>query len=189
MASASVIVTPMKRIERIRPYPTPHQQSTLRFMLDVTRQLHNACCSNGRRLPPARSWPREPRSIRRTHRATPRGCASRRSIASAKTRGTASLGSIRRRCFRAAQRRRNRRVPAVQTGGWLAPAELPTGDRALRLDEGQTRLRVPGVGSVKLRSMTRQKEASALCLRSSEQAAGGPSRATTCGTVARGKGF
>jgi putative transposase len=32
----------MKRVERIRLYPTPHQQSALRFMLDVTRQLYNA---------------------------------------------------------------------------------------------------------------------------------------------------
>jgi hypothetical protein len=32
----------MKRIERIRLYPTPHQAAHLAFMLDVTRQLYNA---------------------------------------------------------------------------------------------------------------------------------------------------
>jgi Helix-turn-helix domain len=32
----------MKRIERIRLYPTPHQAAHLALMLDVTRQLYNA---------------------------------------------------------------------------------------------------------------------------------------------------
>ncbi|HEV3091049.1 MAG TPA: helix-turn-helix domain-containing protein, partial [Candidatus Cybelea sp.] len=31
----------MKRIERIRLYPTARQEDALRFMLDVTRQLYN----------------------------------------------------------------------------------------------------------------------------------------------------
>jgi hypothetical protein len=29
----------MKRIERIRPYPTLRQERAVRFMLDVTREL------------------------------------------------------------------------------------------------------------------------------------------------------
>jgi hypothetical protein len=37
-----VLSSVMKRIERIRLYPTPHQQQRLNFMLDVTRQLYNA---------------------------------------------------------------------------------------------------------------------------------------------------
>ncbi len=32
----------MKRIERIRLYPTPNQQRALVFQLDVTRELYNA---------------------------------------------------------------------------------------------------------------------------------------------------
>ncbi|HEV3090394.1 MAG TPA: helix-turn-helix domain-containing protein [Candidatus Cybelea sp.] len=32
----------MKRVERIRLYPTERQKDALRFMLDVTRQLYNA---------------------------------------------------------------------------------------------------------------------------------------------------
>src|SRR5665213_4003360 len=42
MAPAFVIVASMKRVERVRLYPTPRQQSILQFMLDVTRQLYNA---------------------------------------------------------------------------------------------------------------------------------------------------
>lgn len=36
------LVNDMKRIERTRLYPTPHQTAQLAFMLDVTRQLYNA---------------------------------------------------------------------------------------------------------------------------------------------------
>ncbi|HZY99348.1 MAG TPA: helix-turn-helix domain-containing protein [Candidatus Baltobacteraceae bacterium] len=32
----------MKRIERVRLYPTPRQERALRFMLDVTHELYNA---------------------------------------------------------------------------------------------------------------------------------------------------
>ncbi|HET6895458.1 MAG TPA: helix-turn-helix domain-containing protein, partial [Candidatus Baltobacteraceae bacterium] len=32
----------MKRIERVRLYPTNHQAQRLQFMLDVTRELYNA---------------------------------------------------------------------------------------------------------------------------------------------------
>jgi putative transposase len=36
------MVYEVKRIERIRLYPTSRQEEALRFMLDVTRQLYNA---------------------------------------------------------------------------------------------------------------------------------------------------
>ena len=42
MALGWDIVCEVKRIERIRLYPTPRQEDALRFMLDVTRQLYNA---------------------------------------------------------------------------------------------------------------------------------------------------
>jgi Helix-turn-helix domain len=32
----------VKRIERVRLYPTPRQERALQFMLDVTRELYNA---------------------------------------------------------------------------------------------------------------------------------------------------
>jgi putative transposase len=38
----------VKRIERIKLYPTPRQQAALRFMLDVTRELYNAALQERR---------------------------------------------------------------------------------------------------------------------------------------------
>ncbi|HEY1429725.1 MAG TPA: helix-turn-helix domain-containing protein, partial [Candidatus Tumulicola sp.] len=42
VASPGTTLVGMKRIERIRLYPTPQQAARLAFMLDVTRQLYNA---------------------------------------------------------------------------------------------------------------------------------------------------
>ena len=42
------MVLEVKRIERIRLYPTPRQDGALRFMLDVTRQLYNAALKHRR---------------------------------------------------------------------------------------------------------------------------------------------
>jgi hypothetical protein len=42
VAFSTATLNAMKRIERIRLYPTPHQATSLAFMLDVTRQLYNA---------------------------------------------------------------------------------------------------------------------------------------------------
>ena len=38
----------MKRVERVRLYPTPRQERALRFMLDVTRRLFNAALEQRR---------------------------------------------------------------------------------------------------------------------------------------------
>ncbi|MHB8198372.1 MAG: helix-turn-helix domain-containing protein, partial [Vulcanimicrobiaceae bacterium] len=38
----------MKRIERVRLYPSQRQQAALRFMLDVTRELYNAALQERR---------------------------------------------------------------------------------------------------------------------------------------------
>ena len=152
MASASVIVTPMKRVERIRLYPTPHQQSALRFMLDVTRQLYNALLQQRRDV----------------YRLRGRGLASRDQYAelTALRREDTRVAAVYRECEDAVLRRLDlafagffRRLKRGETAGYprFKPAArwhqltFPHGDRALRLDEDQTRLRVPGVGSVKLR--------------------------------------
>jgi putative transposase len=38
----------MKRVEKIRLYPTPRQDQALAFTLDVTRQLYNAALQERR---------------------------------------------------------------------------------------------------------------------------------------------
>jgi hypothetical protein len=42
MALGREMVCGVKRIERIRLYPSAHQEQALRFVLDVTRELYNA---------------------------------------------------------------------------------------------------------------------------------------------------
>lgn len=42
MAVVCDTLAAVKRIERVRLYPTPRQVTALRFMLDVTRELYNA---------------------------------------------------------------------------------------------------------------------------------------------------
>ncbi len=142
----------MKRVERIRLYPSPHQQSALRFMLDVTRQLYNALLQQRRDV----------------YRLRGHGLASRDQYAelTALRREDARVAAVYRECEDAVLRRLDlafagffRRLKHGETAGYprFKPAArwhqltFPHGDRALRLDEGQTRLRVPGVGLVKLR--------------------------------------
>ena len=48
MALGRDMVQEVKRIHRIRLYPTPRQEDALRFMLDVTRQLYNAALQERR---------------------------------------------------------------------------------------------------------------------------------------------
>ncbi len=142
----------MKRVERIRLYPSPHQQSALRFMLDVTRQLYNALLQQRRDA----------------YRLRGRALASRDQYAelTALRREDARVAAVYRECEDAVLHRLDlafagffRRLKSGETAGYprFKPAArwhqltFPHGDRALRLDKDQTRLRIPGVGSVKLR--------------------------------------
>ena len=45
----------MKRVERVRLYPTNRQRERLRFMLDVTRELYNALLQERREAYRARN--------------------------------------------------------------------------------------------------------------------------------------
>jgi len=142
----------MKRVERIRLYPTPRQQSILQFMLDVTRQLCNALLQQRRDV----------------YRLRGVGIPSRDQYAelTALRREDARIAAVYRECEDAVLRRLDlafaaffRRLKGGETPGFprFKPAarwhqvSFPHGRRALRLDEGQTRMRIPGVGWVKLR--------------------------------------
>ncbi|HEY5425712.1 MAG TPA: transposase [Candidatus Tumulicola sp.] len=142
----------MKRVERVRLYPTPRQQSILQFMLDVTRQLYNALLQQRRDV----------------YRLRGVGIPSRDQYAelTALRREDARIAAVYRECEDAVLRRLDlafaaffRRLKGGETPGFprFKPAArwhqltFPHGDRALRLDQGQKRIRIPGVGWVKLR--------------------------------------
>ena len=142
----------MKRIERLRLYPTRPQAARLAFALDVTRQLYNALLQQRRDA----------------YRLRGVGLRSKEQYVELTSlrREDARVRAVYRECEDAVLHRLElafaaffRRVRSGETPGFprfkpaarWAQLEFPHGDRALRLTARQTRLRVPGVGWVKLR--------------------------------------
>ena len=146
----------MKRVERVRLYPSRSQQKALQFMLDVTRQLYNAALQERRGAYRSRGV-----SI-----SAKQQYAELTALRSRSGRLDTRLSAVYRECEDAALHRLDlamqaffRRVKRVEVPGYprFKPAsrwkqlEFSHGDRALRFDRNQTRLTVPGVGSVRLR--------------------------------------
>jgi putative transposase len=145
----------MKRVEKIRLYPTHHQERALEFILGVTRQLYNAALQERRdayRL----------RGVSIAAKVQYKELTALRGAEAIDRR----LGAVYRECQDAVLHRLDlameaffRRCKHGETPGYprFKPASgwkqitFPHGDRALRLDEKQHRVRIPGVGSVRLR--------------------------------------
>ena len=142
----------MKRIERLRLYPTRHQTARLQFLLDVTRELYNALLQQRRDA----------------YRLRGIGLRSKAQYAemTALRAEDARVRAVYRESEDAVLHRLElafaaffRRVAAGQTPGFprfkpaarWAQLTFPHGDRALRFTANQGRVYVPGVGSVKLR--------------------------------------
>ena len=146
----------MKRIERVRLYPTKRQQSRLQFMLDVTRELYNALLQERRE-----AYRR--RGVRITSKQQYGEITALRNQGD---RIDGRLATVYRECEDAVLHRLDlamaaffRRVRAGENPGyprykprarWLQ-LEFPHGNRALKLDPAQKRLTVPGIGRVRLR--------------------------------------
>ena len=146
----------MKRLERIRLYPTPRQAATLRFMLDVTRELYNAALQERRdayRLRgisvPMKMQYTELTALRKpNHRIDGRLAAVYRECEDAVLRRLdLAFAAFFRRCKRGETPGFPRLKPAVR---WKQ-LQFPHGGRALRFDAGQQRVVIPGVGAVRLR--------------------------------------
>ena len=142
----------MKRIERLRLYPTRRQAARLAFALDVTRQLYNALLQQRRDA----------------YRLRGSGLRSKEQYAelTALRAEDARVQAVYRECEDAVLHRLElafaaffRRVRSGETPGFprfkpaarWAQLTFPHGGCALRLTARQTCLRVPGVGWVKLR--------------------------------------
>src|SRR6202165_6390221 len=139
-------------MHRVRLYPKATQEERLQFMLDVTRQTHNALLEERRY-----AW--KTRGINLTAKMQEAETAALRPE-------DARFASVYRECVDAVLHRLDlafaaffRRIKRGEPAGYprFRPAsrwkqlEFPHGDRALKLDAAQKRVRIPGVGTVPLR--------------------------------------
>jgi putative transposase len=142
----------VKRIERIRLYPTTRQGAALAVMLDVTRELYNALLQERRdayRLRKVTVTAKmqyaeitelraEDARVRAVYREAQDAVLHRLDLA---------MAAFFRRC------KRGERPGYPRFKAWhrWQQLEFPHGDRALRFDQVQQRVSIPGVGAVKLR--------------------------------------
>ncbi len=143
-------------MERVRLYPTPSQSARLVMMLDVTRQLYNAALQERR----------DAYRMRGITVTAKMQYAELTALRSPAERIDSRLVSVYRECEDATLRRLDlamqaffRRVKRGEKAGYprfrsrsrWQMLQFPHGDRALRLNELQTKVTVPGVGIVRLR--------------------------------------
>ena len=142
----------VKRIERIRLYPTKGQTAALAVMLDVTRDLYNALLQQRRdayRLRKVKVTAKmqyaeitalraEDRRLQAVYREAEDAVLHRLDLA---------MAAFFRRC----KRGETAGFPRFRSWRRWKQLEFPHGDRALRFDHAQRRVGIPGVGAVKPR--------------------------------------
>jgi putative transposase len=152
MAVSRVTLGTMKRIERIRLYPTARQAEALAVMLDVTRELYNALLQQRRDAYALRkirvtakmqyaeitALRAEDGRLRAVYRESEDAVLHRLDLA---------MTAFFRRC----KRGETPGFPRFKSWQRWQQLEFPHGDRALRFDQAQQRVAIPGVGIVKLR--------------------------------------
>jgi putative transposase len=142
----------MRWMHRVRLYPKAAQIGRLRFMLDVTRQMYNALLDERRY-----AW--KARGITVTAKVQYAEITALRAE-------DARFASVYRECqdavlhrlelsfgafFRRIKRGEKAGYPRFRSAARWKQLEFPHGDRALKLDAAQRRVRIPGVGTVPLR--------------------------------------
>jgi putative transposase len=152
LASGYRTIALMKRIERVRLYPTARQIERLTFALDVTRELYNAALQ-------------ERRDAYRRNGTQITGKQQYAELTDLRT-GDARVAAVYRELEDAVLHRLElafaaffRRIKRSETPGYprfkghqrWSQLEFPHGNRALKFDDAQRRVRVPGTGWVKLR--------------------------------------
>jgi putative transposase len=152
LALSWVMLAVVKRIERIRLYPTTRQAAALAVMLDVTRDLYNALLKQRRdayrlrkvtvtakmqyaELTELRA---EDGRLRAVYREAEDAVLHRLDLA---------MAAFFRRC----KRGETAGYPRFKSWQRWQQVEFPHGDRALRFERAQQRVNIPGVGAVKLR--------------------------------------
>jgi putative transposase len=152
MALGWVMLVYVKRIERIRLYPTARQAAALAVVLDVRRELYNALLQQRR----------DAYRLRRVTVTAKMQYAEMTALRAEDARGRAvyreSQDAVLHRLdlamaafFRRCKRGEKAGHPRFKSRRRWKQVEFPHGDRALRFDQAQQRVKIPGVGVVKLR--------------------------------------
>lgn len=144
--------SPVKRTEKVRLYPTLKQSERLHFMLDVTRELYNALLEQRRWLWVTRRFSIP--SLEQYKQITALRGADARFAALYRECEDAVLHRL-DLAFVAFYRRANTGgapgFPRFKPATRWRHIEFPHGNRALRLDERQRYVTIPGIGKVRLR--------------------------------------
>jgi len=142
----------VKRIERIRLYPTTRQAAAMAVMLDVTRELYNALLEQRREAYRLRkitvtakmqyaeitALRAEDGRLRAVYRETEDAVLHRLDLSMTAFFPRCKLGET-------------AGYPRFRSWQRWQQLEFPHGNRALRFNHGQQRVNIPGVGAVKLR--------------------------------------
>jgi len=146
----------MKRIERVRLYPTFRQAERLRFALNVTRELYNALLQERR----------DAYRLRKVKISARMQYSEITALRKPMDRLDGRLAAVYRECEDAVLHRLDlamqaffRRIERSKTPGFprFKPAArwkqltFPHGNRALTFDVAQRSVRIPGIGRVRLR--------------------------------------
>jgi len=142
----------MKRMERLRLYPTRRQALQLQLCLDICRQLYNVALEQRRN-----AWRERRLSI--THKiqykqltelraADPRVAAVYRELEDATIR---KLDLAFTAFFRRLRTGDTPGFPRFRAASRYHTLEFPHGNRALRFSDTQSKVVIPGVGSVRTR--------------------------------------
>jgi putative transposase len=139
-------------MHRVRLYPSRRQQDRLRFALDVTRQLYNAALQ-------------QRRDVWTSHRVSISSKSQYAEVTSLRSEDS-RVAAVYRECEDAVLHRLDlafaaffRRLRHGETAGYprfrvaarWRQLEFPHGDRALRVNARQDRVRIPMIGTVPLR--------------------------------------
>jgi putative transposase len=146
----------MKRIEGVKLYPTRRQQTALDFILDVTRELYNAALQERR----------DAYRLRRVSISAKMQYAELTALRKPIHRLDGRLAAVYRECedavlhrldlamqafFRRVKRGETPGFPRFKSAARWKQLTFPHGERALKLNAAQTKVTIPGVGSVRLR--------------------------------------
>jgi putative transposase len=142
----------MKRIERVKLYPTPCQQARLHACLDVCRDLYNAALQQRRDAWRSRHLridrKRQYAELTELRKADSRMASVYRELQdSALHKLDLAFTAFFARC----KKGEKAGYPRFRSARRYNTLEFPHGNRALMCNASQTKLKVPGVGSVRLR--------------------------------------
>jgi len=152
VAPGCSFIASVRWMHRVRLYPTPSQVDRLQFALDVTRQLWNALLDERKYAWTSRrigvSGKQQYAELTALRATDPRVAAVYRESEDAVLH---RLDLAMAAFFRRVKRGEAPGFPRFKPRSRWSQLEFPHGDRALKLDPAQTKVRVPCVGTIRLR--------------------------------------